>query len=66
MKTIVYLDQNYVSHLTKARLGVKVYPDVAAYMAHLYRQGRYWAMAAPGETPLIFPDPRAPGPKLVA
>ena len=38
----------------------------AAYMAHLYRQGRYWAMAAPGETPLIFPDPRAPGPKLVA
>ncbi|TET95277.1 MAG: DUF429 domain-containing protein [Dehalococcoidia bacterium] len=38
----------------------------AAYMAHLYRQGRYWAMAAPGETPLIFPDPRAPGPKLAA
>jgi predicted nuclease with RNAse H fold len=38
----------------------------AAYMAHLYRQGRYWAMAAPGETPLIFPDSRAPGPKLVA
>jgi predicted nuclease with RNAse H fold len=37
----------------------------AAYMAHLYRQGRYWAMAAPGETPLIFPDPRAPSPKLV-
>ncbi len=36
----------------------------AAYMAHLYRQGRYWAMAAPGETPLIFPDPRAPGPEL--
>ena len=33
----------------------------AAYMAHLYRQGRYWAMAAPGETPLIFPDPRAQG-----
>ena len=23
-------------------------------------------LAAPGETPLIFPDPRAPGPKLVA
>ncbi len=38
----------------------------AAYMAHLYRQGRYWAMAAPGETPLILPDPRAPGPELVA
>jgi hypothetical protein len=38
----------------------------AAYMAHLYRRGRYWAMAAPGETPLIFPDPRAPGPNLVA
>jgi predicted nuclease with RNAse H fold len=33
----------------------------AAYMAHLYRRDRYWAMAAPGETPLIFPDPRAPG-----
>jgi len=31
----------------------------AAYMAHLYRQGRYWAMEAPGETPLIFPDRRA-------
>jgi len=38
----------------------------AAYMAHLYRQGRYWAIAAPGETPLIFPDPRAPGPDLLA
>lgn len=32
----------------------------AAYMAQLYRQGRYWAMAAPGETPLIFPDHRRP------
>ncbi|MBI2913635.1 MAG: DUF429 domain-containing protein [Chloroflexi bacterium] len=32
----------------------------AAYMAHLYRQGRYWAIAAPGETPLIFPDARRP------
>lgn len=32
----------------------------AAYMAHLYRQDRYWAMAVPGETALIFPDPRAP------
>lgn len=38
----------------------------AAYMAHLYRQGRYWAMAVPGETPLIFPDPGAPGPNLAA
>ncbi len=37
----------------------------AAYMAHLYRQGRYWAMAVPGETPLIFPDARAPGTALV-
>jgi predicted nuclease with RNAse H fold len=34
----------------------------AAYMAHLYRQGRYWAMTAPGETPLIFPDARRPSP----
>jgi len=25
LKTILYLDQNYVSHLTKARLGVKVH-----------------------------------------
>jgi predicted nuclease with RNAse H fold len=59
------------------RLGLRDFGDVrpdgdqldaltAAYMAHLYRQGRYWAMVAPGETPLIFPDPRAPGPKLVA
>ncbi len=37
----------------------------AAYMAHLYRHGRYWAMAAPAETPLIFPDTRAPGPDLL-
>ena len=59
------------------RLGLRDFGDVrpdgdqldaltAAYMAHLYRRGRYWAMAAPGETPLIFPDPRAPGPNLVA
>jgi predicted nuclease with RNAse H fold len=27
----------------------------AAYMAHLFREGRYWAMAVPDETPLIFP-----------
>jgi hypothetical protein len=26
LKTILCLDQNYVSHLTKARLGVKVNP----------------------------------------
>jgi predicted nuclease with RNAse H fold len=38
----------------------------AAYMAHLYRRGRFWAMAAPGETPLIFPDRRAPGPEPLA
>lgn len=38
----------------------------AAYMAHLYRQGRYWAMVTPGETPLIFPDPRAPAPEPTA
>ena len=37
----------------------------AAYAAHLYRQGRYWAMVAPAETPLIFPDAGAPGTKLV-
>ncbi len=30
----------------------------AAYMAHLYRRGRYWAVAAPGETPIVFPDVR--------
>lgn len=36
MKTIVYLDQHYVSYLTKARLGVKVYPDVAAPYRDLY------------------------------
>ena len=36
MKTIIYLDQNYVSYLTKARLSVKVYPDVAAYYENLY------------------------------
>lgn len=34
MKTILYLDQNYVSHLTKARLGVKV--NLAAYYENLY------------------------------
>ncbi len=58
------------------RLGLRGLDDVrpdgdaldaltAAYMAHLYRQGRYWAMAVPGETPLIFPDARAPGTALV-
>ena len=31
MKTIIYLDQSYVSNFTKARLGVKVYPDIAHY-----------------------------------
>jgi len=36
LKTILYLDQNYVSYLTKARLGVKVYADVAAYYENLY------------------------------
>jgi hypothetical protein len=34
LKTILYLDQNYVSHLTKARLGVKV--NLAAYYENLY------------------------------
>jgi hypothetical protein len=34
VKTIIYLDQNYVSHLTKARLGVKV--NLAAYYENLY------------------------------
>jgi predicted nucleic acid-binding protein len=36
LKTILYLDQNHVSWLTKARLGVRVYPDVAAYYENLY------------------------------
>ncbi len=34
VKTILYLDQNYVSHLTKARLGVKV--NLASYYENLY------------------------------
>jgi predicted nuclease with RNAse H fold len=37
----------------------------AAYVAHLYRQGRYWAISAPGETPIIFPGPRVRGPRVV-
>jgi len=35
-KTILYLDQNYISYLTKARLGIKIYPSVAAYYENLY------------------------------
>ena len=37
----------------------------AAYAAHLYRRGRYWAMVVPAETPLIFPDPGAPATNLL-
>lgn len=29
----------------------------AAYIGHLYRQGRYWALSAPGETAIVFPLP---------
>lgn len=36
MKTIIYLDHNYVSWITKARLGVNVYPAVASYYSDLY------------------------------
>lgn len=36
MKTILYPDQNHVSCLTKGRIGLKVYPDVAAHYLDLY------------------------------
>ena len=35
MKTIVYLDQNYLSNLTRARLGLKTPPNYLALWEHL-------------------------------
>ena len=54
------LDDLRPDSLPAARQGDALDALTAAYMAHLYRQGRYWAIAAPGETPLIFPDHRRP------
>lgn len=37
MKTVLYLDQNYVSSLTKARLGADLYPGNPSYFVDLLR-----------------------------
>jgi len=36
LKTIIYLDQNYLSNITKARLGTNFYPKVPSHYLDLY------------------------------
>jgi hypothetical protein len=36
VKTVIYLDQNHVSYITKARLGTTLYPAIPEYWRDLY------------------------------